>query len=1050
MPGSLRLKGRLDAEALEQALLELTRRHETLRTTFRFADGQPEQVISFEPAIALEKVDLRALPAVVRDKEVARLTDEQSRKPFDLVSGPLFRATLYQLDDEDHIMHSNMHHIIADYWSFGIMIREFAELYRAFVVGKPARLPDMPVQYADFAYCQRKWLQGEVLDAHLTYWKEKLGGELASLDLPTDRPRPAIQTHRGARESLIVDQGVVEALRELSRRQGASLFMVFLAAFKALLVRTTGQEDILVGTPIAGRNRTETEGVIGCFINTIVMRNDLSGNPTFKELLGRVRKTALEAYAHQEMPFEKIVEELAPKRNLSHTPLFQVFFNYVVAENYHAELPGSTAEFFGDLEYQSKFDITLYVWEQGNAICLAALYNADIFDAERMRAMLSQYRGLLTQIADDSAKPIRSYSLVTPEVRAILPDPALPLPRPVQRRLPEMFAAWAGRTPEQTALVHGDHSLSYAQLCRRARALSTALRNHGAQNGDVVGVCGPRSFGLIVGIMAAFFNSNVLLPIDGGLPGPRQRVMLREARAKFLLFVRGAESGAQTWEPQTDPNVRLIELDPEGLLPAAAEADPQTGLEPQPDGGDAAYIIFTSGTTGIPKGVLGSHQGLSHFLDWQREAFGVVPTDRVSQFTSLSFDPVLREIFLPLTSGATLCLPDEINILAGNEVFSWLARERISILHTVPTLAENWLATAPTDTPVDSLRRVFFAGEPLTGEVARKWRGVFPQAEIINLYGPTETTLAKCFFRVPYGMPSGIQPLGSPLPQTQALVLTEDHRLCGVGETGEIVLRTPFRSLGYVNNEEEHRRRFIRNPFREDDADVVYLTGDMGRYRPDGMIEFLGRADDQIKIRGVRVEPGEIVAALANHPRVESCFVTGREERGRTCLAAYVVVDGHGGVTVSELKTFLGQRLPAAMVPEAFVFLEALPLTPRGKIDRRALPSPGQGRPELEDIFVAPRNRTESLLAGIWEEVLGRRQIGVRDDFFVLGGHSLLATQVMSRLNRLFNVKLPLRKFFESRTIEALAEALAASSWNTGAANGPDAAGNEEQEIIEL
>ena len=407
MPGSLRLRGKLDTEALERAFLELTRRHETLRTTFRFADGQPEQVISFEPVVALEKVDLCALPVVAREKDAARLAEEQSRKPFDLVSGPLFRAALYKLGDEDHMIHTNMHHIIADYWSFGVMIREFVEFYGAFVAGTTPQLPELPVQYADFSYCQRKWLQGEVLETHLAYWKQKLGGELATLDLPTDRPRPAIQTHRGAKASLIVEQGLVEALRELSRRQGASLFMVLLAAFKALLIRYTGQEDILVGTPIAGRNRTELEGVIGFFINTIVMRNDLSGNPTFKELLERVRKTALEAYAHQEMPFEKIVEELAPKRDLSHTPLFQVFFNYIVAEDYQAELPGFTVETFGEPEYESKFDITLYVLEQDDAIRLTALYNADLFDAERIARMLKQYAALLEQVTRKPEATIR-------------------------------------------------------------------------------------------------------------------------------------------------------------------------------------------------------------------------------------------------------------------------------------------------------------------------------------------------------------------------------------------------------------------------------------------------------------------------------------------------------------------------------------------------------------------------------------------------------------------------------------------------------------------
>jgi amino acid adenylation domain-containing protein len=548
-------------------------------------------------------------------------------------------------------------------------------------------------------------------------------------------------------------------------------------------------------------------------------------------------------------------------------------------------------------------------------------------------------------------------------------------------------------------------------------------------------------------MMAVFLSGGVLLPIDNSLPRQRQQLILQEASAKFLLYIRGRGFEDAWWEQDSTFGVQSLEVDTQGLVRADTDFDLDAVSLPELGIDDAAYIFFTSGTTGVPKGVLGSHKGLNHFLNWQRETFGITPEDRVAHLTSLSFDPVLREIFLPLTSGATLCLPEDIDILAANDVLSWLDRERVSVLHTVPSLAQSWLTNTTVKVSLNAMRWVFFAGESLTENLVDRWQSSFPSAEIVNLYGPAETTLAKCFYQLSSGVHHGVQPLGRPLPQTQALVLSRDNQLCSIGEAGEIVLRTPFRSLGYINNHEENRKRFVKNPFRDDEKDQLYYTGDRGRYRPDGMVEFLGRLDDQVKIRGVRVEPKEVTVTLARHPEVDSCFVTNkRDEQRQPRLVAYVVIKGQSTTTVTELRAYLKKQLPATMVPETFVFLADLPLTTRGKVDRRALPGPDLERYRLETKFVAPRTPVEKVLAKIWGEVLGLERVGIHDNFFDLGGHSLLATGVVSRIQQKYNVDLKLIAFFKRPTIAELAKRLEGLLWINAGRPGDDESELQDRE----
>ena len=695
------------------------------------------------------------------------------------------------------------------------------------------------------------------------------------------------------------------------------------------------------------------------------------------------------------------------------------------------ELSGLTLSFLELPEPESKFSMTLYVKEEGDALNLQLVYRRALFSSERAACILQQLHYLLEQIVAAQEKPIHSYSLVTPGSRSLLPDPRAVLPEPKYELVTTLFKVWATRTPEQLAVCQGDRSWTYGELAERTQTLASTLLAQGLKSGNAVAVLGPRSFGFIVSMLAVFMSGGVLLLIDRHLPATRQRLMLREARAKHLLLIESART-EESWHREVSPLV-ITRVDQHQGLPLESDNDLDwtASYLPVLAPDDPSYVFFTSGTTGVPKGVLGCHKGLAHFLAWQREAFAVGPQDRCAQLTSPSFDPVLRDVFLPLTSGGTLCLPEEDDELGADRILPWLEREQISLLHTVPTLAQAWLDTLPAGVFLRALRWVFFAGEPLTDALVHRWRQAFPAAGgIVNLYGPTEATLVKCSYQVPAAASPGMQPIGRPLPDTQVLVLEKNNQLCGIGEPGEIVLRTPFRSRGYINAPEEQTRRFMQNPFRDDPGDVLYFTGDRGRYRLDGTVEILGRLDHQVKIRGVRVEPDEVAAVLARHPGVRACVVLAhKDEQERHFLAAYVVPARPDETTLPALRAYLGAQLPAVMLPATFVLLDRLPFTLNGKVDRRALPVPDRSRPEPGKTFVTPRTLVEKALAVIWAEVLKLERISVHDNFFELGGHSLLATRVLSQLRTTFQVELPLRSFFEVPTVAGVSELIETVRW---------------------
>jgi amino acid adenylation domain-containing protein len=967
--GALRLTGTLSIEALRAAFDAIVARHETLRARF---ENETRMTITEPSRVPLRFIeypdDWRALYA----EEIAR--------NFDIGADLLLRTTLIRLADDEHVLLVTMHHIAADGWSIGVLMRELSELYTAHVEGREPRLPELPVAYGDFA----RWQRARPLTKGLAYWRKQLDALPPVLELDPDLvlhgDESAERDHDAASCTSHIEPALRQRLEAVSRDEETTLFVTLLTAFKVLLLRCTGREDLVVGSPVSGRTRVETERLIGLFLNTLALRTTLSREMTFREAVAAVRETVLDALEYANVPIERVVQDLDVARTAGVHPLYETIFNFTPAAPRRLELPRLDVGLEDPPALIEEFSTQLFIAESDGALELDLRYRARRYSEARMAAFAEQYLAVLEQIASDPASRIGALDLVTPRSRDVIADPALTLDEPPQTPVVESIRGWIARTPEAIAVEQGEERLTYAAFGAGVDALASELRERGVENGDVVAVTGPRGIDVIVAMTAVFAAKGVLLTLSKDLPEQRRAVMLEESQAQFVIDGRGiSRLGGRDGRRYTE----------------------------------AAYLFFTSGSTGKPKGVLGTHQGLAHWLRWQRETFAVGPGDRCGQLTGLSFDVVLRDVFLALTSGATLVVPTE-----SDDVLHWLDRVRITRLHSVPAVAESWLLAKASGVTLEHLRTIFFAGEPLTSSLVARWREAFPRGgEIVNIYGPTETTLAKCFYRVPETARAGVQPLGRPLPQTQVLVLTPERAQCAVGEPGEIAIRTPFRSRGYVNAPEENEKRFVAWG-----QDVIYLTGDRGVIGADGLLEFRGRVDHQVKIRGVRVEPMEVTVALQACPGVVSCAVVAREdESGAAMLVAYVV---SGDPDIARLHDFLAQRLPAAMVPGAFVFLDALPLTANGKLDRERLPEPSRAREGLASRYVAPRDAIELRLVEVWEELLGVHPIGVTDRFFEVGGHSLLALRLLVEIEQRLGSKVPLPALFEEPTIEHLAAVL--------------------------
>ncbi|HYH46786.1 MAG TPA: amino acid adenylation domain-containing protein, partial [Thermoanaerobaculia bacterium] len=1046
MPAALRLAGRLDVAVLGRALAEVVRRHEALRTTFRVTDGVPHQEIRPEIGSLLPVIDLRHLigaGAGAGEAEAERIAAAEVRRPFDLTRGPLLRVSLLWLAADEHLCLLQVHHAVADAWSLSRLVHELGRLYAAYHRGEPSPLPGLPVQYADFALWQRGPEAERLFADQVAYWRERLAGPLPVLDLPTDRPRPVVRSFQGAVSAGRLPREVTAELKALSRRAGATLFMVLLAGFDALLARLSGQDDVLVGSPIAGRNRREVEGLIGCFLNTLVLRADLAGDPTFPALLGRVREATLEAFAHQDLPFEKLLEELKPERDLSRTPLFQVFLNLINVPQEALELPGLELRQGPGGAAPSNFDLTLYAREEAGEVRFNLLYNVALFDEARADELLRQLESILAQAAARPEAGIGSYSLLTPRAAALLPRPDEALSPQWHGSVPALFSRQARRVPERTAVADPEESWSYRDLDLQSNRLAHLLRAHGVKRGDVVVLYGHRSAPLVWGVLGVLKAGAAFAILDPAYPPARQLQCLDLAAPRALIRVDAAGALPEELETATRGLPRLAigaraghELS--GLLDGQPDGDP--GVEVGPD--DLAYISFTSGSTGLPKGVLGRHGPLTHFTPWMQRELGLGEADRFTLLSGLAHDPLQRDIFTPLQLGATLCIPDPAAIGVLGRIAGWMRREAVTVTHLTPAMGQLLTETVPGAPVVEvpSLRYAFLVGDVLTRvDVARLCR-LAPGVTCVNFYGSTETQRAVGYHvckPVDEGAAEAreILPLGRGMQDVQLLVLTRDRRLAGIGELGEIAIRSPHLAAGYLGDPDLTRERFLPNPFAAAESphlsagsDRIYRTGDLGRYRPDGELEFVARADNQVKIRGFRIEPGEIEAALARHPAVREAVVVARSERtGEKRLVAYVVAQGEPAPPMpraSELQDWLRRRLPEYMVPPAWVELAKLPVTPNGKVDRRSLPEPEAVRPELAASYVAPGNEAEQAIAEIWQEVLQVERVGRHDKFFHLGGHSLLLVRVHARLQERFGQELSIMDLFKYPDISSLAQHL--------------------------
>jgi amino acid adenylation domain-containing protein len=835
----------------------------------------------------------------------------------------------------------------------------------------------------------------------LRYWREQLAGAPPLLTLPADRPSSAVRRELVAGESLALPPDIGIALRAVGRAEGATLFMTLVGAYAVLLGRYTGQTDVVVGAPFAA--------------NLLPVRIPLSGRPSFRELLRRVREVVLDIQAHQELSFTTIVEELRPPGSLQRHPVFQVLFQLVSERPEEPRLtatPSSAA--------RVSFDLSLLVEEQTDqALRCHCAYAADRFGGETIRHLLRHYRMLLEQVAAAPDQPIDIHSLVAPEGEAPLPDPRAALPAKPHPLVFDAVAARARSAPDALAVVQGERRWTYAELMTAVGNLTQALEAAGVAQGDFVALTGEPSFGLVASMLGILRRGGVMVPLDPILPEGRRRVMFEQVapRASVLVDQPALVGQSAPATLQVDPNTG-------GVLASDVTSPGGNGQSGAPGPDDPAYVFFTSGTTGVPKGVLGVHHALAHFLAWEAETLNVQPADRVALFSSISFDVILRDTFLPLTTGATLVLPPAN--LGPDRSLGWLADAEISIIHVTPSRARLWADTAGQGITAPSLRWVCFSGEALTDVVVRRWRALTsPRCRFVNLYGPTEATMVRCFHLLPENaeMVPGVQPVGRPMSETQILVLAEGDRLCGVGEVGELTVRTPHLTLGYLNAPGEQAARFAPNPFRSEAADRIYRTGDLGRYRADGTLVWLGRRDDQLKINGFRLEPDEVTATLARHPAVRACTVIGYQGDSGTALAAFVVRESD--VEARDLRAYLGDRVLAVMVPGSFTFVPRLPLTNTGKIDRQALLAlrrESDGQEETAD--TSPVGPLEEALATIWCEVLGLERLGRSEDVFTRGAQSLVIMRVIARIRARFGLTLTPRAIFEASTVAELAHTL--------------------------
>ncbi len=1020
---AVRLKGQLDFQALHAALNCIVARHESLRTNFSSVGDEPVQTIVPTREIDIQFVDLLGLPESDREGEARRLAAHAAQRPFNLAQDHLLRATLFTIDHQDQVLLLVMHHIVSDGWSMGILSRELETLYEAFTNGQPSPLTELPIQYGDFARWQRDWLRGPVLEEQVNFWKKQLADAPAVLELSTDRPHPAIQTFNGAYHTSSLQKELRDSLTELSRRQGVTLFMTLLAAFQTMLYRYTHQQDIVIGTPIANRTRTETEDLIGLFVNTLVVRTDLSGNPTFLELLGRIREVALDAFAHQDLPFEKLVEELQPERSLAHMPLFQALFALQNVPKSTLRLGSLELSDFSFDKNTSKLDLSLYVGERSDGLTLTFEYNTDLFDASTIERLAANFQTLLEGIVANPAQRISALPLLTERERFQVvvnwnqTEAEFP-----NKCIHELFEEQAQRTADNVALIYEGTELTYRELNRKANQLAHYLKQRGVGPNVFVGICVERSPEMVVGLLAILKAGGAYIPLDPAHPAERILLMLAGSRATLLLTQKHLSGSFAAWRGET------IYLDvqwPE--IAENATDNPINANTPE----DSAYLLYTSGSTGQPKGVVNSHRASLNRFAWMWREYPFTEGEVCCQKTSLSFGDSIWEIFGPLLQGVPLVIIPDESVKDSHELIATLSINKVTRLVLVPSLLRVILELREDlAQQLSALRYCVSSGETLPVDLAMTFHDRLRHAKLINLYGSSELAADVTCYEIGGAGKLWNIPIGRPIANTRIYIVDTNFQPVPVGVLGEICVGGEGLASCYLNSPRLTSEKFVPDPFSQRPGARLFRTGDIGRFLPDGNIEYHGRRDHQVKVRGFRIELGEIENALKNSPSVKDAVVILRESStGNKHLVGYVVANSNSdefpnNVVGSELKRLLKKSLPDYMVPAYFVFLEKFPLTPTGKIDRRALPNPDGSRPELEEAHIAPRDDLERRLARIWEKLLGVHPVGIRDDFFHLGGHSLLAVRLVSEIQKEVGQRLPLVSFFQGANIEYLASLL--------------------------
>ena len=1026
MPSVLRLRGPLAVEALRRAIEEVVRRHEPLRTTFAMIDEEPMQVIGTYDGFELPVEDLSSFDAQQQAAEIVQRCQQEAERPFDLTSDLMLRASLLRLSEDEHVLLLTMHHIASDGWSMRVLWRELGLLYDGNCNGTELTLPDLPVQYADHAIWRRSQLEGPRLKQLLQYWREQLDG-VSVLELPTDHPRPALPTYRGAQHSFELPEELVGQLKALSQSSGVTLHMTLLAAFQTLLARYSGQEDIAVGVPDAGRNQAELEELIGFFVNTLVLRSDLSGNPTFRELLGRVREVSLGAYDHQDLPFEKLVEELRPDRHLNRSPLVQVLFQLLSFSDKELALENLQVSRLPSSSQRVRFDLEMHVWQRGKTLSGTIVYSTDLFDGSTIGRMVGHFVTLLQGIVADADKRISELPLLTePERHQLLVewnDTAVDYPR--DKCVHQLFEEQVERTPDAIAVVFEDQQLTYRELNERANQLAHYLIGMGVVPETLVGLCVERSAELVVSILGILKAGGAYVPLDADYPPQRLEFMLGDSAIQYLVTQRQLLGRL----PITDSTVICLDNDTLNLQDFV-RSNPEVNV-----GADSlAYVMYTSGSTGRPKGVGIQHPSIARLVFGSNYAsFG---PDRVFvQMATPSFDASTFELWGALLHGSRLIVAP-VGVPDFGQLEDLLKRNRVTTLWLTSTFLNQVVEHYPQ--ALSGVEEILTGGEALSvPHICKAQMALGAHVQLINGYGPTESTTFSTCFRIPSGVAPEQEsiPIGRPIANTQVYVLDAGRNPVPIGVSGELYIGGAGLARGFLNRPELTAEKFVANPFSDNTDARLYRTGDLVRWRADGNLEFLGRMDDQIKLRGFRIELGEIESILNEHPNLSQCVVLLREDRpDDKRLVAYCVPASGVQLNASELRNHLRSRLPDYMLPAAYVELESLPLTYSGKLDRRALPAPSDSRPELDTGYVGPRNPIEQQLASIWSEVLGIEENGIHDNFFALGGHSLLAVRLFARIEKSFGRRLPLAVLFQHGTIDHLAKLLVESHPETDTA----------------